>query len=151
LFFKTVQNKLHYASHGKTAAEIISQRADSQKDNMGLKSFKGAKVRKSDVGLAKNYLEADELDILNRIVTMYLDYAELQAKNNNPMHMTDWEQKLNKFLSFNDREILDNAGSITAQIAKELAEFEYEKFDGHRKLSEGDIDGIKKRIEDINE
>ena len=93
-FFKTVQNKLHYSVHGHTAPELIAERANSSKDNMGLTSFKGSKVRKSDVTIAKNYLNKEEIDNLNRIVTMYLDYAEDQARQHIPMHMSDWEQRL---------------------------------------------------------
>lgn len=154
LFFKTVQNKLHFASHGHTAAELIAQRADATKDNMGLTSFKDAKVRKTDISIAKNYLNKDEIDILNRIVTMYLDYAEFQAMGQNPMHMTDWEAKLNEFLKFNDREILKNAGAVTAKIAKEMAENQYKTFDEHRKQTAIDIDELKnktKQIEDKKE
>ena len=149
LFFKTVQNKLHFASHGHTAAEIIAERADATKDNMGLTSFKGAKVRKQDVTVAKNYLTAEELDILNRIVTMYLDYAELQAKSHNQMHMTDWENKLNDFLKFNGRKLLENAGVITAQLAKELAEAEYKKYNAHRVHTVNEIDELTDGVKRI--
>lgn len=149
LFFKTVQNKLHYASHGHTAAEIIADRADATKDNMGLTSFKGAKVRKQDITVAKNYLTAEELDILNRIVTMYLDYAELQAKSHKPMYMNDWESKLNDFLKFNGRELLKNAGTITAQLAKELAEAEYKRYNAQRVRIGKDIDELTDSVKRI--
>ena len=105
-FFKTVQNKLHYSVHGHTAPELIVERANSSKDNMGLTSFKGSKVRKSDITIAKNYLNKEEIDNLNRIVTMYLDYAEDQARQHIPMHMSDWEQRLNVFLQFMGRTVL---------------------------------------------
>lgn len=105
-FFATVQNKLHFAIHGYTAAELIEKRANATKNNMGLTTWKGNKVRKTDVAIAKNYLTQKELKSLNRIVTMYLDYAEDQAERRNPMHMKDWEEKLNTFLKFNEREIL---------------------------------------------
>jgi len=131
-FFATVQNKLHFAIHGNTAAELIHQRVDSEKDNMGLTNWKGSKVRKKDVVVAKNYLNEKELKSLNRIVTMYLDYAEDQAERKNPMHMKDWEEKLNAFLKFNEREILNNAGKISHQVAKKLAEDEYEKYNMKR-------------------
>jgi len=131
-FFATVQNKLHFAIHGNTAAELIHQRVDSEKDNMGLTNWKGSKVRKKDVVVAKNYLNEKELKSLNRIVTMYLDYAEDQAERKNPMHMKDWEEKLNAFLKFNEREILNNAGKISHQVAKKLAEDEYEKYNKKR-------------------
>jgi hypothetical protein len=132
LFFATVQNKLHYAIHGHTAAELIEKRADATKDNMGLTTWKGKKVRKTDVTVAKNYLTEKELKSLNRIITMYLDYAEDQAERKNPMHMKDWEEKLNAFLRFNEREILTNAGNISNAVAKELAQNEYEKYNQHR-------------------
>ncbi len=131
-FFATVQNKLHFAIHGHTAAELIEQRADASKDNMGLTTWKGDKVRKGDITVAKNYLTEKEIKSLNRIVTMYLDYAEDQAERRNPMHMKDWEEKLNAFLKFNDRDILNGAGSISHEVAKELAEKEYEKFNQKR-------------------
>lgn len=139
LFFQTVQNKLHYAAHGHTAAELIVQRANASRDNMGLTSFEGAKVRKHDVTVAKNYLNEEEIDTLNRIVTLYLDYAELQAKNKKPMYMNDWEQKLNDFLRFNERDVLINAGTITAQLAKEIAEEQYHLYDQNRKQKEIDL------------
>ena len=131
-FFATVQNKLHFAIHGHTAAELIEQRADASKDNMGLTTWKGDKVRKGDITVAKNYLTEKEIKSLNRIVTMYLDYAEDQAERRNPMHMKDWEEKLNAFLKFNERDILTGAGSISHEVAKELAEKEYEKFNQKR-------------------
>lgn len=131
-FFATVQNKLHFAIHGHTAAELIEQRADASKDNMGLTTWKGDKVRKGDITVAKNYLTEKEIKSLNRIVTMYLDYAEDQAERRNPMYMKDWEEKLNAFLKFNERDILTGAGSISHEIAKELAEKEYEKFNQKR-------------------
>jgi hypothetical protein len=131
-FFATVQNKLHFAIHGHTAAELIEQRVDASKDNMGLTTWKGVKVRKGDVVVAKNYLTEEEVKSLNRIVTMYLDYAEDQAERRNAMHMKDWDEKLNAFLKFNEREILTNAGSISHEVAKELANSEYEKFNQHR-------------------
>src|SRR6056297_722801 len=131
-FFAIVQNKLHFAITGQTAAELISDRADASKDNMGLTTWSGSKVRKKDVAIAKNYLKEDEIKQLNRIVTMYLDYAEDQAERNNPLYMKDWKEKLNKFLQFNEREILSNAGNITKEIAKSIAEDEYEKYNQER-------------------
>lgn len=130
-FYKTVQNKLHWAITGHTAAELVAGRADSKKPHMGLTTWKNAptgKVLKTDVPIAKNYLEEKELRELNRIVSMYLDYAELQAEKQTPMKMTDWTQKLDAFLQFNDYEILNNPGKISAKVSKELAEKEYEKF-----------------------
>ncbi|MEI6409381.1 MAG: virulence RhuM family protein [Bacteroidota bacterium] len=130
-FYKTVQNKLEWAITGLTAAEIIQARASSEKPNMGLMTWKNApsgKVLKSDVGVAKNYLEEPEIKELNRIVSMYLDYAENQAARQKAMKMSDWIEKLDAFLKFNDYEVLQNAGSVSAEVAKSLAEKEYEKF-----------------------
>jgi hypothetical protein len=127
-FFKIVQNKLHWAITGKTAAELIAERADADKPNMGLTSWKGAKVRKSDVAIAKNYLNEDEIRQLNRIVTMYLDYAEMQAERRQPVYMREWKEKLDAFLKFNEKDILTNAGTISMEIAKNLAISEYERF-----------------------
>lgn len=136
MFFKTVQNKLHYSVHGHTAAELIAERADATADNMGLTTFKGAKVRKADVTVAKNYLNKEEIEGLNRIVTMYLDYAEDQAKQHIPMHMSDWEEKLNAFLKFTGREVLDNAGSVSKEIADSLAKKQYDLYEQNRKEME---------------
>lgn len=130
-FFATVQNKLHFAITGQTAAEIIHSRVNSDKINMGLTNWPNSpagKIRKSDVSIAKNFLNEDELNYLNRIVSMYLDYAEMQAKNYRAMTIKDWSNKLNAFLQFNEREILTNAGKVTAEIAKAFAEDEFEKF-----------------------
>ncbi|SDH84467.1 virulence RhuM family protein [Desulfosporosinus hippei] len=130
-FFKTVQNKLHYAIHGSTAAEVIYNRADNTKDHMGLTTWKNApygKIVKSDVSIAKNYLTEKEIKSLDRFVTMYLDYAESQAERNIPMTMEDWAKKLNAFLQFNEKDVLENAGKVTAAIAKEFAESEFEKY-----------------------
>lgn len=130
-FYKTVQNKLHWAITGQTAAEIISHRADASKKYMGLTTWKKApkgKVMKSDVVIAKNYLDEKELRELNRIVTMYLDYAELQAERQKPMRMTDWVERLDSFLKFNEYDILNDAGKVSAEVAKSLAEEEYRKF-----------------------
>lgn len=131
-FFATVQNKLHFAIHGHTAAELIHKRADASKKNMGLTTWKGDKVRKSDVTVAKNYLTETELKSLNRIVTMYLDYAELQAEQRRPMYMKDWVDRLDAFLEFNEQEILDNPGRISREVAESLAIKQYEKYHLHR-------------------
>ena len=130
-FYATVQNKFHYAITGKTAAEIIYERADSNKQHMGLTSWKNSpagEIRKNDVAIAKNYLTQDELDIYNRIVSMYLEFAEIQAKNKKIMTQHDWIEKLNAFLTINDRDILENKGSVSMEMAKELAYKEYEKY-----------------------
>lgn len=127
-FFATVQNKLHFAIHGHTASELIMKRADASKPNMGLTSWKGDKVRKQDVVVAKNYLSQEELSDLNRIVTMYLDYAESQARKKKPMYMKDWAERLDAFLEFNEHEILTNAGKIKAKVAEKFANEQYEEF-----------------------
>lgn len=130
-FFKKVQNMMHWAIHKHTAAEIIYSRVDANKENMGLTSWKNSphgKIRKTDVTVAKNYLNEDELKELNLIVDQYLSFAELQARQRKPMYMADWIKKLHDFLTLNDREILDHAGKISAEMAKELAEAEYEKY-----------------------
>jgi hypothetical protein len=130
-FFATVQNKLHFAIHGHTAAEVIVTRVDSKKERMGLTTWKNAphgKILKPDVAIAKNYLTEKELRLLDRFVTMYLDYAEDQAERNIPMTMEDWATKLNAFLKFNNREVLDNPGKVTQEIAKAFAESEFEKY-----------------------
>ena len=130
-FFATVQNKLHFAITGKTAAEIISERVDGNKENMGLTTWKHApkgSIRETDVVIAKNYLHEKELDHLNRIVTMYLDFAEMQAEGGIVMYMRDWVDRLDAFLKFNEREILGNSGKVRHEIAEALALKEYEKF-----------------------
>lgn len=153
-FFKTVQNKLHFAMHGKTAAELIIDRANAEKENMGLTTWRNApkgKILKSDVSVAKNYLSLEEMDSLNRIVTMYLDYAENQAKRKIPMTMEDWTNKLNAFLQFNEYEILNNLGKVTAEIAKVFAESEYEKYRiVQDRLFESDFDRLLKESEKSN-
>lgn len=127
-FFATVQNKMHFASHGHTAAEVIYERADFQKDFMGLTSWRGALPNKSEAEIAKNYLSEDEVDTLNRIVSLYLDFAELQAKSHTPMYMRDWISKLDDFLKLSGKELLTHAGKVSTEIAKKKADAEYEKF-----------------------
>ena len=150
-FFKTVQNKLHWAVTGNTAAEIIAQRADATKPTMGLTTWKNAprgKILKSDVSVAKNYLIEQEIKELERIVTMYLDYAENQAARQIPMRMADWVAKLDAFLSFNEYEVLTNAGSVSAEVAKRLAEEQYASFRVQQDRSfESDFEKEIKRIE----
>lgn len=128
LFFKTVQNKMHWAAHGQTAAEVVHARADASLPNMGLTTFDGDRPRKADVSIAKNYLKEEEIEALNRIVTAYLEFAELQAMNRKPMHMADWISKLDDFLRLSDREILTHAGKISHDSAKEKAEAEFAQF-----------------------
>jgi hypothetical protein len=130
-FFATVQNKLHFAIHGHTAAELIMGRADSTKEHMGLTTWRNApkgKILKPDVAVAKNYLTENELKSLDRFVTMYLDYAEDQAERGIPMTMADWAGKLDAFLQFNQRDLLEHPGKVTAEIAKAFAESEFEKY-----------------------
>lgn len=127
-FFKTVQNKMHYAVHGHTAAEIIFDRADAQKDFMGLTSWTGALPKKTDAEVAKNYLSQEEIATLNRIVSLYLDFAELQAEEHRPMYMKDWMAILDDFLRISRKDILSHAGRVTAQLAKAKADAEYDKF-----------------------
>ncbi len=130
-FFAKVQNKLHYGIHGHTASELIYKRADSKKDKMGLTSWKnssGGKILKTDIAIAKNYLTKDELESLGRIVNAYLDLAEERARRKIPMAMEDWAKRLNLFLEYDDRAVLQDAGKITAEIAKDKAESEFEKY-----------------------
>lgn len=150
LFFATVQNKLHFAISGQTAAEIIHARVGSGKPNMGLTSWKNSpkgEIRKSDVVIAKNYLDEKELNLLNRVVTMYLDFAEMQAQKGITMRMSDWVEKLNAFLKFNEHDILQDNGKISHEIAVALAESEYEKFRIERdKNYISDFDRVVKRL-----
>ena len=149
-FFATVQNKLHWAITGQTAAEIVAARVDSNKMNLGLTTWKNApdgKIRKTDIGIAKNYLNEKELDGLNRIVTMYLDYAEMQANRGVAMYMKDWVEKLDAFLQFNEQAILKDAGKVSHAVALTLAEKEYEKFGKNQDaLYESDFDTLTKKL-----
>ena len=135
-FFKKVQNKMLWAVTGKTAAELIESRSDPKAANMGLTSWKGSVVRKGDVGTAKNYLAAKEVEELNRIVVMYLDYAEDQAKRRRPVTMAEWADKLDAFLSFNDRDVLTHAGRLRMDVAQKLATERFEVFDASRRAAE---------------
>jgi hypothetical protein len=138
-FYATVQNKLHWAIHGRTAAEIIRERADASKPHMGLTTWKNAPrgpIRKADVTVAKNYLTEEEIRELNRIITMYLDYAEDQARRRRPMHMANWVKKLDVFLEFNERNILTHAGKISQELAQEHAEREFGKYEAKRRRLE---------------
>jgi hypothetical protein len=152
-FFKTVQNKLHWAVTGMTAAEIIASRADAAKPSMGLTNWKNAptgKVMKSDVGVAKNYLIESEIRELERIVSMYLDYAENQAARQIAMRMADWAQRLDAFLQFNEYEVLTNAGSVSAEVARRLADEQYEAFRVKQDRSfENDFEKEVKRMEGV--
>jgi hypothetical protein len=151
-FYKTVQNKLHWAITGHTAAEIVAERAKAEKPNMGPSTWKNSpkgKIQKSDVTVAKNYLSEKELDELNRIVSMYLDYAENQAKRKIAMTMKDWAQRMDAFLQFNEYAVLKDAGRISADIAKKLAEEQFAQFrviQDHHYLS--DFDGVIKELKD---
>jgi hypothetical protein len=145
VFFKTVQNKMHWAAHGQTAAETIYKRIDATKPNLGLTNFKGEQPTKKEIEVAKNYLNEKELDVLNRMVTAYLELAELQALNRKPMYMKDWINRLDDFLTMTGSEILTNAGSISHQKALEKAHNEYEKYREQTKdeLSKVEKDFIK--------
>jgi hypothetical protein len=135
-FFAMAQNKLHWAIHGHTAAEVIAARANADRPNMGLTAWSGSKVRKHDVHVAKNYLNEEEMGLLNLIVTQYLDFAEFQARTRKLIYMRDWAKKLDDFLRVNDREILQGLGKVSAQLAKEKAEREFEKFQEQQKRLE---------------
>ena len=138
-FFQTIQNKLHFACTGQTAAELIHQRADASQPNMGLTSFKNEDVRKSDVTVAKNYLNNEEVSELNRIVTMWLDFAEDQARRRQQIFLHDWQVKLDQFLQFNDRDVLQGAGSVSKKVADEKAHAEYSRFaEQQRRLKEAE-------------
>jgi hypothetical protein len=151
-FFKTVQNKMHWAITGQTAAEIVHARAMPTKPHMGLTSWRGAKVRKQDVGIAKNYLAEDELRALNNLAEQYLIFAEGQAMRRIPMHMSDWIRKLDGFLNINDRDILTHAGKISHEMAQQRAESEYEQYH-QRRIAEqsqagSDFDRMAKQLTD---
>lgn len=150
-FFKTVQNKMHWAITGQTAAEIIHSRADSDKSNMGITNYRGTKVRKQDIVIAKNYLNDEELTALNNLAEQYLIFAQGQTMRRIPMHMNEWIKKLDGFLTINDRDILNHAGEISHEMAKQLAETEYEKFHSKRLFSStkqlNDFDKAVKQIE----
>ncbi len=149
-FFAAVQNKLHWAIHGQTAAEVVYTRADAEKTNMGLTAWKDApngKIQKFDVSIAKNYLNQNEIAGLQRLVSAYLDIAEDMAQRQNPMTMADWEERLNRFIAATDREILQDAGKVTAEIAKAHAESEFEKYRiVQDRLYESDFDKVIKEL-----
>lgn len=155
LFFQTVQNKMHWAAHGHTAAEIVRQRADAGKLNMGLTTWKNAPagpVRKGDVAIAKNYLTREEIEALNLIVSAYLDFAELQARGHRPMHMADWITKLDDFIRLSERDILAHAGRVSHQQAEEHAHAQYEQHEQQRrelaKADTSDFDEAAKRLQE---
>lgn len=139
LFFKKVQNKMLWATTHHTAPELIVERADPDLPNMGLKSWKGSRVRQQDVTIAKNYLDQPEIQEMNQIVVMYLDYAENQAKRRKTMTMAQWEQKLDAFLTFNEKDLLGHAGKVSAQVAEKLALERYEEFDRRRRQEEKEL------------
>lgn len=150
-FFASVQNKLHFAIHGYTAAELIIKRANSKKEHMGLTSWKNApdgKIIKTDVSIAKNYQDIDEIKSLDRFVTMYLDYAETQAERKIPMSMEDWAEKLKAFLQFNEKDILKDAGKVSHAIAKSFAESEFEKYRiDQDRLFQSDFDKLMNKLD----
>jgi hypothetical protein len=143
VFFKTVQNKMHWAAHGKTAAEVIYQRVDSTVPNLGLSSFKGTKPTKQEAEIAKNYLSEQELDILNRIVTAYLEIAEIQALNQTPMYMKDWIEQLDSFLQLTKKDVLNHAGTISHKQALQKAHSEYEKY---KTLKQNELSEVEKHF-----
>lgn len=143
VFFKTVQNKMHWAAHGKTAAEVIYQRVDSTVPNLGLSSFKGTKPTKQEAEIAKNYLSEQELDILNRIVTAYLEIAEIQALNQTPMYMKDWIEQLDSFLQLTRKDVLNHAGTISHKQALQKAHSEYEKY---KALKQNELSEVEKHF-----
>ena len=149
-FFATVQNKMHWASHGQTAAEVIHARADAERPNMGLTTRQGARIRREEVAIAKNYLSMDELETLNLIVSAYLDFAELQTRQRKPMYMRDWIAKLDDFLRLSDREILAHAGRITHEQAVAKAELELKKYrareDAYPNRVDRDFDEAMKQL-----
>jgi len=155
LFFQAVQNKMHWAAHGHTAAEVIRGRADATKPNMGLTTWKNAPagpVRKGDVAVAKNYLNREEIDVLNLIVSAYLDFAELQARAHKPMHMADWIAKLDDFLRLSDRDILTHAGRVSHVDAEEHAFAQYERFDDERRaLADADASDFDQAVRRLTE
>jgi len=157
-FFATVQNKLHFAIHDRTASEVLLDRADAAKPNMGLTTWKNAPhgpIRRRDTEIAKNYLSEEEIRELNRVVTMYLDYAEDRARRHRPMHMADWAAKLDAFLQFNERNILDHAGTISAELGKRHAHAEFEKYDRERRRLEdrqpSDFDQAIARVKQLEQ
>lgn len=138
-FFQTIQNKLHFACTGHTAAELIHQRADASQPHMGLTNYKGEEVHKCDVTVAKNYLTQDEVNELNRVVNMWLDFAEDQARRRQQVFLRDWQDKLDQFLQFNDREVLQGAGKVSQKMADEKAQAEYSQFaEQQRRLKEAE-------------
>ena len=141
-FFATVQNKLHFAIHGHTAAEVIKGRADAVQPNMGLTTWKNAPdgaIRKADVAIAKNYLSQPEITELNRVVTMYLDFAEDQARRKKTMHMAEWVQRLDAFLQFNERNVLTHAGAVSHLLAEAHAHGQFEQYDAERRRLEAEL------------
>lgn len=153
-FFATVQNKMHWATHGHTAAELIHERADAAKPFMGLQTTRpGGIVRKDDVAIAKNYLSEDELQVLNRIVNLYIEFAELKALERRPMTMRDWIAKLDEFLTLSGRQLLDHAGKISAELAKEKAEQEYARYrtflDTQPRLVDADFEKVAKELKKL--
>lgn len=143
MFFKIVQNKMHWAAHGHTAAELIYKRADAEKLHMGMTNIKGSRPTKAEVMTAKNYLNEDEINILNRIVTTYLEFAELQALRKRPMYMKDWIEKLDDFLKITDNDILSHSGKVSSLEARKKAELEYDKY---KKITKNELSIVEKHF-----
>jgi hypothetical protein len=152
-FFATVQNKMHWAAHGHTAAEVISQRADASEPNMGLTNWPGDRLRRSDVTVAKNYLQKEEIEALNLIVSLYLDFAELQARSRRPMYMKDWISKLDDFLKLSERQVLAHLGGVSHELAIAKAQAEYDKYRalhaGDRSPVEEDFDQAVRHVREL--
>jgi hypothetical protein len=155
LFFQTVQNKMYWAAHGHTAAEIVRGRADATQPNMGLTTWKNSPagpVRKGDVAIAKNYLTRDEIEALNLIVSAYLDFAELQARSHRPMHMADWITKLDDFIRLSERDILRHAGQVSHRLAEDHAHAQYELYEQQRqRLAQADTSDFDEAARRLNE
>lgn len=143
MFFKIVQNKMHWAAHGHTAAELIYKRADAEKLHMGMTNIKGSRPTKAEIMTAKNYLNEDEINILNRIVTTYLEFAELQALRKRPMYMKDWIEKLDDFLKITDNDILSHSGKVSSLEARKKAELEYNKY---KKITKNELSSVEKHF-----
>jgi hypothetical protein len=157
-FFQTVQNKMHWAAHGHTAAEVVARRADASKPNMGLTTWKNAPhgpIRKADVAIAKNYLTQEEIKALNLVVSAYLDFAELQARSHRPMHMADWVRRLDDFLRISDQDILAHAGGVSHELARQHAHGQFEHYEQQRRELEAaesasDFDRAVRQLEDLH-
>ncbi len=151
VFCDRPKQALHWAIHGHTAAELIAERADARKPNMGLTSWRGEKIKKANVTIANNYLKRDELEMLNLLVDQYLSFAELQARQRKPMYMKDWERKLNEFLKLNERDILNHLGKISARLSEEIAGREFEKYWAGQQADIAGIPDLEKSVKKLRD